>query len=261
MGKVVLFVVLSFALLAFKCFADDYFTSADEKIVEEIKQTFPYTAPHVRKVEKLKAEEVYQVVAGNNVLYYLKTKDGKYKYLMFGGIFTHTGKNLTEEKLAEIRKEAVSNNLKDLVEKRGVNTVKVGNGKGRYEVYAFISTRCPHCKNFYNFIKSKKDVTSYFFIVDQSNFAKAVLCGAISLDDLAREDVTKSDAVSLISNCSTDGLSKAEKILKENLELSRKMGAFAVPYVIIVDEKTSRVEVIRGADVKKIEEFLKGEGR
>ena len=225
----------------------------EEKIKQEFYQTFPNMRGKIDDVERLKTDEIYQIALDNGfVLYYLKSKDGR-KYVLLGGLFTAKGENLTDLKKQEILSK-VADDYINLVkqEKDRAGVIKVGSGK-KANIYAFISSGCPHCRKFYNYLLSKQnDVSAYLFFVDNSKRTKAMLCGKVSSSDVM---AGKYDDESKINLQGCD-LNKVEPLIDKNYELPKKLDVRGVPYILIENNVTGKRGMVKGADVLLIEKLI-----
>lgn len=225
----------------------------EEKIKQEFYQTFPNMRGKIEDVERLKTDEIYQIALDNGfVLYYLKSKDGR-KYVLLGGLFTAKGENLTDLKKQEILSK-VADDYIDLVkqEKDRAGVIKVGNGK-KVNIYAFISSGCPHCRKFYNYLLSKQnDVSAYLFFVDNSKRTRFMLCGKANVSDVMSGKYDDESKINL-QGCD---LNKVEPLIDKNYELAKKLDVRGVPFILIENNVTGEKGMVKGADVLLIEKLI-----
>ena len=236
-------------------FTEDF---SKEKIKQEFSQTFPNMGKKVEEVEKVKASEVYQVVLDNGfILYYLRTKDGKERYVLLGGLFTTKGENLTDMKKQEFLSKSAGRFIKLVKkEKDREGVIKIGNGK-EVNVYAFISSDCPHCRNFYHYIVTKQDkVRAYLFFVDNSGKTRLMLCGKAGVSDVMNgkyDGVSNQD--SLLQGCD---LTRIDALIWKNFELAKKLNVDGVPFILVENNLTGEKSLVKGADILRLERLING---
>jgi len=122
-------------------------------VTKQLKDHFPGMA--FTKVEASPIDDLYEVQAGQNIVYFYPKKD----LLVFGEIWNREGKSLTGLK----RQETAARLIKDLPLDKAV---KIGNGKN--VVIEFTDPDCPFCRKADGFLKGRKDVTRYVFFTPLS---------------------------------------------------------------------------------------------
>ena len=212
---------LLFLLLAGVLFADDI----ELKIQEIIPQT---------KIAGVKqaTNDIYAVCpdSKNINLFYVKPDE---KLLFFGEIWQNIGTNLSEN-LANWCNGLVKNSpvaFDDKVTTLKKNGLEITNGKGSQNGIEFIifkSATCPHCMDLDNFL-SKTNTTTYNYMapsIESENYYKKYTKNP---KDLLEKQL--------------------ETVVNLNLDIN------SVPLTLVTKD-SKVIEVIEGADLKKIRKYL-----
>jgi len=200
-----------------------------------LRKAFPNLS--FESIEKTDIKGMYEVVSGQNLFYYYPEKE----YLLFGEIFTTTGKSLTGERKGELAAKLVKNLPLD-------KAVKSGNGKT--EVIEFTDPDCPYCRKAYDFFKTRTDVTIYTF------FAPFAHPGAITkvyymlnADDKAKayHEIFEGKSAEQPAAGYSDSI---KKLAQEHLDLAKSLGVSGTPTFFINGKQ------VVGADFQKLEKLL-----
>lgn len=230
-------------------------------VKKEVVQFFQKTGNSVsiQDVEKLDVKEVYQVATDDGFIFYYLRKSNGDGYVAVGNLFNSKGQNLTIAKKIEIDDKNAEKFYEILNKhKNDEGVIKVGNGKN-VEVFAFISTDCPHCRKFYRYLVARKDkVTAHLFLVGSPGKADLVLCKKVSLDEVMKgnyDDVSGKKMRSLLSGCD---VKKTESVLKGFFDLAGQVHVDGVPYVVLASKLSGEKKIVRGANISLLESLIKG---
>lgn len=186
-----------------------------KEVAKKLKSNFP--GMKFSAVENSPIEGLYEVQAGNNILYYYPKDD----LLVFGEIWNREGKSLTG-----LKKEAAAAKLiKDLPLDLAV---KVGNGKNI--VIEFTDPDCPFCRKANNFLKDRKDITRYIFFTPLAMHSEAP--NKVKYILAAKDKVKAHDEVfsgKLDAGAAEAKDEKSAKLLSEHQEWGAKLGVNGTP--------------------------------
>ncbi|WP_243371748.1 DsbC family protein [Geotalea sp. SG265] len=222
--------------LALVCTSAAFAATAAVKPEVAFKQAFPQV-----KVDGFEATDIsgiYQVVTGQNVLYYAPEKD----YVILGEIFTKEGKSLTAEKKGQLAAKLVQSLPLD-------KAVKIGEGKN--VIIEFTDPDCPFCRKAAEYLMKKTDVTRYVFFAPLAHPAAITKIQYI----LNAENKVKAyDAMMLGQEIPANAPPVSDKVkalAQEHLDLARKVGVQGTPTFFVNGQQ------VVGADTNKIEQLLK----
>ena len=193
------------------------------------------------KIDGMSPSEIpglYEVVSGQNILYYYPEKD----LVLVGEIYGKDLKNHTAERKGALAAKLV----KDLPLDKAV---KIGDGK--HVVIEFTDPDCPYCRKAAEYFTKRTDVTQYIF------FAPLAHPGAITkiqyiLGAKNRAEAYDSMMIGQEIPATAKPASDAIKALaQEHLALAKKVGIQGTPTFFINGEQ------VVGADVDKLDELLK----
>lgn len=228
-------------------------------VKKEVVQFFQKTgnSVSVQDVEKLDVKEVYQVATDDGFVFYYLRKGNGSGYVVVGNLFDSKGRNLTIAKKIEMDNKNAGKFYEILSRhKSDGGVIKIGDGKSA-EIFAFISTDCPHCRKFYQYLVTRKDkVTAYLFLVGSRGKADLVLCKKVSLDEVMKgnyDGVSDKKIKSLLSDCD---VKKAESVLKGFFELARQVHVDGVPYVVFASKLSGEKKIVRGANISLLENLI-----
>lgn len=211
-----------------------YSASVAVKPEVAIKEAFPQV-----KVDSVRLTDIkglYEVVSGQNVLYFYPEKE----LLIVGEIYTKGLRNLTAERKGELAAQKVKELPLD-------KAVKIGNGK--HVVIEFTDPDCPYCRKASEFLKGRTDLTRYIFFSPFAHPAAAAKVEAI----LAAKDKAAAyeDAMAGKSLPAVKVGEEIKALALAQMNLARQVGVSGTP-TFFIDGKQ-----VVGADLKKIEELLK----
>ncbi len=195
---------------------------------------------------KSSIEGLYEVVSGQNVIYY----DPKSGTRLIGEMYTKEGRNLTVEARDKASAEAA---LKALPLDKAIKI-----GKGKNTVIMFTDPDCPFCRKIEEYFKDKKDITRYVYLLPLEQLhpksmdkSKIIMCSKDKTKAFL-EAMGGSLDTAEVKPCSDD---KAAAVLNANISLARKLGIQGTPYLIV------NGVTVRGADTKRIDELLATNGK
>jgi len=209
-----------------------------EKPEKTLHKAFP-TLPF-ESVKESEIKGLYEVVSGLNVFYYYPEKE----YLIFGDIFTSSGKNLTAERKGGIAAGLV----KTLPLDKAVKT-----GYGKKVVIEFTDPDCPFCKKAYDFFKTRSDVTIYSFFAPLAHPAAiSKIYFILNAEDKAKAYHEVFEGKSIVQP--KEGYSNTvKKLAREHMALARSVGVSGTPTFFINGKQ------VEGADFKQIENLLEND--
>lgn len=200
------------------------------------RQAFPQVK--VDSMEQTDISGIYEVVSGQNILYYVPGKE----YIFLGEIFTKDGKSITAERKGALAAKLVGSLPLE-------KAVKVGDGKK--VIIEFTDPDCPYCRKASEFLAKKTDVTRYVF------FAPLAHPAAISKIQYILGSANKAKAYEEmmrgmeIPKAAPPVSNEVKALAQEHLELAKKMGIQGTPTFFISGQQ------VVGADTKKIDQLLK----
>jgi len=189
---------------------------------------------------------LYEVTAGQTIYYYAP-KEG---ILIAGQMFDKNKKNLTADRMQELRAKfdrEIVRKAKDLPLDKAVKV-----GAGKHVVIEFTDPDCPFSRRAAEFFEKRSDVTKYTFFIplpmhpDAKNKVRHILCRKDK--GKAFEDVMKGK----LDNVKYETCKSAEvdDLIKVHEEIAAGMGISSTPYFIINETPIS------GADIPKLEQEL-----
>ena len=197
-----------------------------------------YPRMMVNSVTKSEIPGLYEVQAGNNIMYFYPPKN----YLLFGEIMTKDGKSLTAEKRDLIFAEKMKNiNLESALKM----------GKGKVEVVEITNPDCLYCRKaaaYFAKPEVKQRVTHYTFFMPshQGSLKKAQYV-------MSAQDKEKAYEKVMLGNMDEAGLVVTEegrKLVEKQEVIVRRLGITGTP--------TFRINGIPivGADMTRIEKAV-----
>jgi len=188
-------------------------------------------------IEQTEIKGLYEVISGLNVFYYYPEKE----YLIFGEIFTTSGKNITAERKGGI----AANLMKNLPLDKAVKS-----GSGKTTVIEFTDPDCPYCRKAYDFFKTRNDVTIYsFFSPIAHPAAISKIYYILNAEDRSKayHEVFEGKNVSQPSAGYSDSI---KRLAREHMDLARSVGVSGTPTFFI-----NGTQVV-GADFQQIERLI-----
>jgi thiol:disulfide interchange protein DsbC len=222
-------------LAAGLCIAADFLYA--ESPEESLKRIFP-----VFKYESFRPSNVkgvYEVVSGDRVVYYAPEAE----VLFFGDLITTKGRNLTQERIAEVMEQKI----KEIPLEKAI---KIGSGKN--VVIEFSDPGCTFSRKAYQFFSGRTDVTKYVFFLspqsrqDSERKAKYVLSSTDKAG--AYHDAMSGKLDDMKFKVADEA--KGDQLLKSHRELGGRLGISGTPYFFV------NGKVVRGANLPLISKIL-----
>ncbi len=213
------------------------FASSDAvKPEAAIRAAFPQV-----KVDSISPSEIpglYEVVSGQNILYYYPAKD----LIVAGDIYGKDLRNHTAERKGELAARLV----KDLPLDKAVKI-----GEGKHVVIEFTDPDCPYCRKAAEYFTKRTDVTQYIFFAPLAHPAAITKIQYILG---AKNKVEAYDAMMLgqeIPASAKPASDAVKELAQEHMALAKKIGIQGTPAFFIKGQQ------VMGADIQKLEELLK----
>jgi len=212
----------------------------------------------IAKIKHTPIDGLYEAYLENGNLIYVYP----YKRLVvFGEIWTNTGRSLTNESRMKWQEESNKKmleklNAKDLI--KHSFKMKMGSGSNRYEFVVFTDPECPYCKKVEEYLhKTKPNMTFHINYMPLAFHKKAK---DWSLQILSSKDKVK--AMKTIAKTNKDLNVTITKEAKEQLkameDVARSLNIKGTPTLFVIDKKTNKVVgKIDGANVPEIEKWIK----
>lgn len=223
------FFVLFFVSLAFA-------QQGKEDVEKQIKALFPNFS--VAQVDESPIPGLYEIVTKDGQIVYWSPKG----YMIFGEIWTKTGKSITAERKQEIvRKKFESLDLS--------KAVKIGSGKNK--VITFTDPDCPFCRKGYEYLSKRDDVTEYlFFLPFHGDSSKKKIAYVICSKDKkkAYSEVMSGKEVSVTEEC----LKKSEQAINDHLSIAQSLNIGGTPTYYV------KGKLVQGANIPLLDNVLNG---
>jgi thiol:disulfide interchange protein DsbC len=204
---------------------------------ESIRKSFPTL--RVDSIRPSGVNGLYEVVSGNQVLYYAPGPE----YLVYGPMVTREGKNLTEERVKEILEKG----LKSLPLDKALRI-----GSGAHQVIEITDPDCPYCRKASAFLAGKKEMTRYVFFLPLAMHpnAKAKVRQIFCAEDRGKayEEAMAGKLDDMkFTPCKS---AAADDLLKAHKEIVDRIGVTGTPLFLIDGQ------VVFGADIPRMERIL-----
>ncbi len=225
----------------FLCISVECAQTVDKKITDQLKASYPrLTYDAIRNTD---VDGLYEITAGNNILYYYPTKD----YLVFGEIWNKAGKSLT----AARREEVAAEKVKELPLEKAV---VLGNGKNT--IIQFTDPDCPYCRKVYSYLETVPDTKQYVFFLplpmhrDAEAKVKQILC-AKDRSQAFKEAMSGGFDNRPLTGCQNQ---EAAALLQEHKQIAQRMGINGTPFLMV------NGTMVNGADIPAIQRLLAQKG-
>ena len=210
----------------------------------------------IDKIERAEIDGFYKAFLGNGNMLYINP----FKRVIFiGEIYTAGGTSLTANDRdvwqKELANKAIKNtNVSELLQY--AKKVSYGKGSKRYALILFTDPECPYCAKLDEFLE-QKDVSVYVnylplsFHQNAKKWSEQILSSKDIKAAMKQVRTTQKDLDVKITK-------EAQKTLQATMNLAEKLNINGTPKVFIIDTKNKNklVEVIEGANLQKIQEFL-----
>lgn len=210
----------------------------------------------IDKIERAEIDGFYKAFLGNGNMLYINP----FKRVIFiGEIYTAGGTSLTANDRdvwqSELAKVAIKNTkASELLQ--NARKVTYGKGSKRYALIIFTDPECPYCAKLDEFLE-QKDVSVYVnylplnFHQNAKKWSEQILSSKDIKAAMKQVRTTQKDLEVKITK-------EAQKTLQATMKLAQKLNINGTPKVFVIDtkDKNKLVEVIEGANLQKIQEFL-----
>ena len=240
--------IIMLSLVTSLIFAKTLVQEEEESLVKSI---IPSTK--VEKIERSEIDGLYKAYLKNGQILYVYP----FKRLIFiGEIYTSHGQNITAFDRLKWQDELKKDKLKTLKKSELIkDAIKIVFNKGskKYDFIIFTDPQCPFCRRVEKFFL-KHNVTVYanFFPLPFHKNAKKW-----SLEILSSKDKLKAMRQIRETNKDLDVkiTKEAKNRLKKMIALANKIGVRGTPFIIVA-QKNKIVDIINGANLKKIQKYL-----
>lgn len=216
------------------------YAQEQDDVSESFKKAYPGVA--VEKVNKTDMEGIYEVIfEGGAGLMYYHPKTGN---VIFGEIWSKSGKSITGERLESLLVSQVKNIPLD-------KAIKIGNGKN--EIIEISDVDCPFCRKASDWLDKRNDVTRYVFLFPLTQIhpeaeakSKHILCAKEPSKEYLTAMKGGLDNRKDLTPCDT-----FNDVFIAHKDVGLKMRVTGTPLFIV------NGKLVKGADFKKIEANLK----
>jgi len=204
---------------------------------ESFRKSFPNL--RVESIRPAGVNGLYEVVSGNQVLYYAPGPE----YLIYGPMITREGRNLTEERVLEIMERG----LKEVPLEKALRI-----GAGPHQIIEITDPDCTFCRKASAFLSGRNDVTRhvFFFPLSIHPNAEAKVRQIFCAEDRAKvyEETMAGKLDDMkFTPCKTAAM---EELLKAHKEIVARIGVTGTPLFLIDGQ------VVFGADIPRMEKLL-----
>jgi thiol:disulfide interchange protein DsbC len=224
---------------------------AETDVDKKLKTAFPSVGYESIRPSPIKG--IYEIVIGQGSaqqILYFAPEEG---IIIKGQMIDGTSKNLTAERLKELRatfERDLAEQAKTLPLDKAVKT-----GSGKHVVIEFTDPDCPYCRKAAQFFETATDVTKYTFLMplpghpDAENKTRYILCQ--SDQGKALEEAMKGKLDS--KQYEVCKKTEVDELLASHKSTAQKMRISSTP-TFVVDGKP-----VIGADINKLKQLL-GQG-
>jgi len=214
----------------------------DTKIVQEqLGKMFPNFK--VSEVNPTDIPELYEVIGESGQIVYYSPKG----YLIFGEIWTVTGKSITGEKKQKIQKKKMQEALASVPYDKALKI-----GKGDKKIIEITDPTCPYCQMAAKELKKRNDITKYVFFFpirgeESLNKMAYIICSKNQEQAYYEIYENPNKSISVSKECKD----KANKIIQVHQSFIEKLAVRGTPFFIINETP------VPGANMPLIDELLK----
>jgi len=244
--------VLFISLMASALLADISKVDAQKALIQNVIPNSKFT-----KYEKaVELEGFYRVYFDNGQLLYVNPIN---ETIVFGEVWNKDGKSHTMHFAQKWKEELANNEIKNIsIDKLLKPTKKAMFNKGTQNNYSFVlftDPECPYCKTVEKFFGQNNTTVYYIFTpLPFHKNAKEWSEIALSSKDFkkALEDIHSGNIPKISITEDT------KKQLEQMETLAKELKVTGTPKIYIIDEKEQKiVDVINGADIPKLEKYIK----
>ena len=230
------------ALVSFGLLAAASCTYGETNPAKALKTNFPKLTFDTIKPSPVTG--VYEVVSGDNVLYY----DPVSNHIIFGEMWSGKGINVTAGTREKLQTAKLAK-----IRPRFADAIKVGNGKA--EVVEFIDPDCPFCRKMASFWQARADVTRYVFLLPLKNLhpqSEEKIAFILSSKD--REKALEEVVSGKYDGKALPKVEKNDRLIKAHAEVASSAGMGGTPAYYV------NGVFVNGANVPTIEKLLARKG-
>lgn len=204
-------------------------------------ESFRKSYPNIRmeSITPTAVSGLYEVVAGGRIAYYAPGPE----YLITGSIMTKDGKNLTEERAAEL----MAGKMKDIPLDKALKI-----GSGPHTVIEITDPDCTYCRRASAFFSKRSDVTRHVFFFPLSIHKDApakvrhILCAEDRIKAYEEAMAGKLDNMKF-TPCQN---ATVEEVMTAHKKIGEKIGVAGTPLFLIDGQ------VVSGANIPRMEKIL-----
>jgi thiol:disulfide interchange protein DsbC len=244
--------VLFISLMASALLADISKIDAQKALIQNVIPNSKFT-----KYEKaVELDGFYRVYFDNGQLLYVNPIN---ETIVFGEVWNKDGKSHTMHFVQKWKEELANNEIKNIsIDKLLKPAKKAMFNKGTQNNYSFVlftDPECPYCKTVEKFF-SQNNTTVYYIFTPPPFHKNAKEWSEIALSSKdfkkALEDIHSGNILKI--SITED----AKKQLEQMETLAKELKVTGTPKIYIIDEKEQKiVDVINGADIPKLEKYIK----
>jgi len=209
---------------------------------ESLKANFPGIP--VESVTPSTIPGLYEVIVGQQIFYYFPEAEA----IIGGPIIIKGGRNLTEEKMAAMEQQKLSEMAKKIKDIPLEKALKIGNGK--HAVIEITDPDCTFCRQAAQYFKTRTDATRYVFFVplqkNSESKIRHILCAADKAK--AYEDAMEGKLDDVNPAICEDRA--VEELAKIHRDTAMKLGLTGTPIFFINGQP------VMGANIPVIEKLL-----
>lgn len=210
----------------------------------------------IDKIERAEIDGFYKAFLGNgNILYINPFK----RVIFIGEFYTAGGVSLTAKDREVWQNElsnAVIKNTKVSELLQFAKKVSFGKGSKRYAFILFTDPECPYCAKLDEFLE-QKDVSIYVnylplsFHQNAKKWSEQILSSKDIKAAMKQIRTTQRDLDVKVTK-------EAQKTLQATMSLAEKLKISGTPKIFVINtkDKNKLIEVIEGANLQKVQEFL-----
>jgi len=199
-----------------------------------------YPSVSVDGVEKSEIDNIYEVFAGSNILYY-HPKSGN---ILFGEMITRDFRNLTVER----RTSLIASVLKSIPLDKAIKL-----GRGKNVVIEFVDIDCPYCRKMEDYFDKREDVTRYVYLMPLEKIHPESMSKSLSvLCSIDRVKAYRDAMKGLLDNAKYSSCEdkNVPKLLDEYKSIAMKLGIQGTPAFWINGVS------VNGVNVQQIDQLL-----
>lgn len=232
------------------------FASVENKELQFLQTLLPNT--NIAKYQKSSIDGFYEVYFDNGQIIYANPFK---EILLVGELMNKNGYSITANKRVKWQEELTNKAMQNTsVDKLIKPAKKVTFNKGSQNNYSFVlftDPECPYCKTVEKFF-SENDTTVHFVFTPLPFHKNAKKWSQIALSSKDFKKTLEDIHSSNVPNIAIT--EEAKKQLQKMEELGQELKVAGTPKIYVIDEKKQKiVQTVNGADIPKLNKFLKHE--